>query len=57
MQRLTAETKADHDALATHDQSDYVGLEAIAGRIRDREEERDGLELEWLEAAERLESA
>ncbi|GAA2752541.1 ABC-F family ATP-binding cassette domain-containing protein [Amnibacterium kyonggiense] len=57
MQRLTAETRADHDALATHDQSDYVGLEAIAGRIREREEERESLELEWIEAAERLESA
>jgi ABC transport system ATP-binding/permease protein len=57
MQRLATETRADHDALAAHDQSDYVGLEAIAGRIRDREEERETLELEWLEAAERLESA
>ena len=57
MQRLTAETRKDHDALATHDQSDYAGLETIAGRIRDRETERDALELEWLEAAERLETA
>uniref|UniRef100_UPI0035CAAC7D ABC-F family ATP-binding cassette domain-containing protein n=1 Tax=uncultured Amnibacterium sp. TaxID=1631851 RepID=UPI0035CAAC7D len=57
MQRMTKETQADHDALATHDQHDYVGLEAIAGRIRDRETEREALELEWLEAAERLESA
>jgi ABC-type multidrug transport system ATPase subunit len=57
MQKLTSETRADHDALATHDQSDYVGLETIAGRIREREAERDTLELEWLEAAERLEDA
>jgi ATP-binding cassette subfamily F protein uup len=57
MQRMDRDTKADHDALATHDQNDYVGLEAIAGRIRDRETERGALELEWLEAAERLESA
>ncbi|MGT2426396.1 ABC-F family ATP-binding cassette domain-containing protein [Amnibacterium kyonggiense] len=57
MQRLTSDTRADHAALAAHDQSDYTGLEAIAGRIRDREEEREALELEWLEAAERLESA
>jgi len=57
MQRLAKETRADHDALATHDQSDYVGLETIAGRIREREAERDALELEWLEAAERLEDA
>ncbi|MGN6445115.1 ABC-F family ATP-binding cassette domain-containing protein [Amnibacterium sp.] len=56
MQRLAAETRADHDALATHDQSDYVGLETIAGRIRDRDHEREALELEWLEAAERLET-
>jgi ATPase subunit of ABC transporter with duplicated ATPase domains len=57
MSRLADETRSDHDALATHDQSDYVGLEAIAARIREREAERETLELEWLEAAERLESA
>ena len=57
MQRLAQETRADHDALATHDQSDYVGLEAIAARIRAREDERDALELEWLESAERLEQS
>jgi ATPase subunit of ABC transporter with duplicated ATPase domains len=57
MQKMASETKADHDALATHDQNDYVGLETIAGRIRDRELERETLELEWLEAAERLENA
>ena len=55
MTRLTTDTRRDHDALATHDQGDYVGLEAIAVRIRQREEERETLELEWLEAAERLE--
>ena len=55
--RLTAATRADHDALALHDQADYAGLESIAARIRDREAERDDLELEWLEAAERLETA
>ena len=48
MKKMAAETKADHDRLATHDQNDYVGLEAIAGRIRDRETERETLELEWL---------
>jgi ATP-binding cassette subfamily F protein uup len=57
MKRLTTETRADHDALALHDQNDYAGLEAIAGRIRAREQERDALELEWLESAERLESS
>ena len=53
--RLGAETRADHDALVAHDQADFAGLEAIAARIRSREDERDALELEWLEAAERLE--
>ena len=57
MSRLETETTADHDALAVHDQADYAGLEAIAGRIRDRDAEREGLESEWLEAAERLETA
>ncbi|MFD1721567.1 ABC-F family ATP-binding cassette domain-containing protein [Amnibacterium endophyticum] len=57
MARLTDEVRADHDALAAHDQADYVGLESIAARIRQREAERDDLELEWLDTAERLESA
>ena len=57
MARLTDEVRSDHEALAAHDQADYVGLEAIAARIRAREAERDDLELEWLDAAERLESA
>ena len=54
--RLAAETRADHDALAGHDQLDYAGLGVIAARIRDREAEQGAVELEWLEAAERLES-
>jgi ATPase subunit of ABC transporter with duplicated ATPase domains len=57
LQRLVTETRADHDALAVHDQGDYAGLEAIAARIRTREAEQADVELEWLEAAERLERA
>ncbi len=57
MTRLGDEVQRDHAALAAHDQADYAGLETIAARIRARESEREDLELEWLEAAERLESA
>ena len=56
MARLADQVRADHAALAEHDQSDYTGLESIAARIRARESERDDLELEWLDAAERLEA-
>ena len=50
--------RAEHDALAAHDQADYVGLERDhRAPVREREAERDALELAWLEAAERLEHA
>jgi ATP-binding cassette subfamily F protein uup len=49
--------RAEHDALAAHDQSDYDGVGAIAARLREREAERADLELAWLETAERLERA
>jgi ATPase subunit of ABC transporter with duplicated ATPase domains len=49
--------RAEHDALAAHDQADYSGLGAITARLSEREAERDAIELAWLEAAERLEHA
>ena len=49
--------RAEHDALAAHDQADYAGLGAITARLSEREAERDAIELAWLEAAERLEHA
>jgi ABC-type multidrug transport system ATPase subunit len=45
----------EHAALAAHDQSDYAGLGELTERLRERESEREDLELAWLEAAERLE--
>jgi hypothetical protein len=41
--------------MAVHDQADYEGITALAVRLRERETERDAIELAWLEAAERLE--
>jgi ABC transport system ATP-binding/permease protein len=55
--KLTDLIRAHHDALAVHDQADYEGVAAIADRLRAAERERDDLELEWLETAERLEQA
>ncbi|MCU1474069.1 ABC-F family ATP-binding cassette domain-containing protein [Amnibacterium sp.] len=55
--RAEERIRAEHDAMAVHDQSDYAGITALAERLRDRESERDAIELAWLEAAERLERA
>ena len=54
--KLAAQIRSDHDALADFDQSDYAGVGALSESLRAREAERDALELEWLEAAERLEA-
>jgi hypothetical protein len=53
--RAEERIRAEHDALAVHDQADYAGLSELSGRLREREAERDAIELAWLEAAERLE--
>jgi ATP-binding cassette subfamily F protein uup len=53
--RAEERIRADHDALAAHDQADYDGVAAIAALLREREAERADLELAWLETAERLE--
>ncbi|HET6825916.1 MAG TPA: ABC-F family ATP-binding cassette domain-containing protein [Amnibacterium sp.] len=55
--RAEERIRAEHDALAAHDQADYEGITALAARLRERESERDSIELAWLEAAERLERA
>ena len=41
-----------HDRLASHDQSDYVGLNSLAEELRAAEVERDALEERWLELSE-----
>lgn len=40
--------------LATHDQSDYEGLQQLAGELREVEAEVDELEERWLELSEQL---
>jgi ATPase subunit of ABC transporter with duplicated ATPase domains len=55
--KLDDSIRAQHDALAGHDQADYEGVAALAERLRAAEAERGDLELEWLELAERLEQA
>jgi hypothetical protein len=40
--------------MATHDQSDYAGLAALAAKQAEYNAKRDQLELEWLETSELL---
>jgi ATPase subunit of ABC transporter with duplicated ATPase domains len=53
--RLADQVAATHQALADHDQSDYVGLGALTDQLRGLEGEIADLETTWLELSERLE--
>ncbi|ATG55096.1 ABC transporter ATP-binding protein [Brachybacterium ginsengisoli] len=54
MQKLERQTATLHTTLADHDQSDYVGLSEITGRLRAVEGEIESLEERWLELSELL---
>ncbi len=54
LDKLTAQIAAARDALADHDQSDYVGLGERMAAITALESEVPGLEVRWLELSERL---
>jgi hypothetical protein len=43
-----------HERMAAHDQSDYVGLGALAAELAGIEAERDELETRWLALADVL---
>jgi ATPase subunit of ABC transporter with duplicated ATPase domains len=47
--------RAQHEALAAHDQSDYTGLAGLQARLGEREAEAAALEERWLELSEQLE--
>ncbi|MDN4615864.1 ABC-F family ATP-binding cassette domain-containing protein [Leifsonia sp. F6_8S_P_1B] len=55
LSRLADEVAATHQALADHDQSDYVGLGDLTEQLRGLEGEIADLETTWLELSERLE--
>ncbi|WP_298228920.1 ABC-F family ATP-binding cassette domain-containing protein [Gryllotalpicola sp.] len=52
--KLQAEIEADHERLAGHDQSDYIGLGALSAGLRSLETGVADLETRWLELQELL---
>ena len=55
LERLQAEIAAQHEKLARHDQSDYVGLGALGDELARLEASVADLETRWLEVSEILE--
>ncbi len=55
LERLQAEIAAQHEKLARHDQSDYVGLGALGDELARLETSVADLETRWLEVSEILE--
>jgi len=55
--KLAQKVDAKHIALATHDQSDHVGIGHITAELRDLEAELADKEGRWLELSELVESA
>jgi hypothetical protein len=47
--------RAQHEELAAHDQSDYVGLAALQTRLGELEADAAALEERWFELSEQLE--
>jgi ATPase subunit of ABC transporter with duplicated ATPase domains len=52
--KLAQRISAAHDDLATHDQSDYVGVGKLNADLQSLESELAGLEERWLEVGEAL---
>ncbi|WP_353827140.1 ABC-F family ATP-binding cassette domain-containing protein [Agromyces sp. SYSU T0242] len=55
LEKLQGQIAAQHEKLARHDQSDYVGLGALGDELRDLEGAVADLETRWLEVSEQLE--
>ncbi|WP_022889989.1 ABC-F family ATP-binding cassette domain-containing protein [Agromyces italicus] len=55
LEKLQAEIAVQHEKLARHDQSDYVGLGALGDELRGLEASVADLETRWLEVSENLE--
>ena len=56
LERLQTEIAAQHEKLARHDQSDYVGLGALGDELARLEASVVDLETRWLEVSELLEA-
>lgn len=52
MEKIASEVETVHANMATHDQSDFEGLQALSDRIRTFEDENASLEERWLELSE-----
>ncbi|WP_353815779.1 ABC-F family ATP-binding cassette domain-containing protein [Agromyces sp. SYSU T00266] len=55
LEKLQAQIGEQHEKLARHDQSDYVGLGTLGDELRALEESVAELETRWLEVSEQLE--
>ncbi|UIP59177.1 ABC-F family ATP-binding cassette domain-containing protein [Agromyces marinus] len=55
LEKLQVEIARQHERLALHDQSDYVGLAELGEHLRALEGEVAELETRWLEVSEQLE--
>ncbi|CAM5349286.1 ABC-F family ATP-binding cassette domain-containing protein [Leifsonia shinshuensis] len=53
--KLTGQVAAQHEAIARHDQSDYVGIGRLTEELRTLEGEIADQETRWLELSEQLE--
>ncbi|RXZ48137.1 ABC transporter C-terminal domain-containing protein, partial [Agromyces binzhouensis] len=55
LEKLQVQIAEQHEKLARHDQSDYVGLGALGDELRSLEDSVADLETRWLEVSEQLE--
>lgn len=55
LEKLQAQIADQHEKLARHDQSDYLGLGALGDELRALEDAVADLETRWLEVSEQLE--
>ena len=54
IEKLEAQIAGLHEAMAQHDQSDYVGLGDLTEQLRSRESQLETVETRWLELEELL---
>jgi ATP-binding cassette subfamily F protein uup len=55
LEKLQSQIAEQHERLARHDQSGYVGLGALGDELRALEDVVADLETRWLEVSEQLE--
>lgn len=54
IEKLNGQIAAAHEAMATHDHSDYAGLGSLASELAGLQSQLDTVELRWLELEELL---